>query len=99
MRKNLIIFLMLFAFLSTTSAFACKETPVFYTIDLNGPSTATFFDALQLKGLKVENDIYQYASTPKGTYQMMEIGRLVSNFKAFDTKGNEIPTENIKVNL
>jgi predicted metalloprotease with PDZ domain len=97
MKKNLNILFLIFTILFSFSAFS-KEQPVIYTIDLRGPSTDTFLVSLKVKGLSADNDIYQFASTAPGTYQVMDIGRFVNHFKAFDKKGNEIKTEKVSVN-
>jgi len=65
---------------------------------MTGPSTDTFNITLEVKKLKPENNIYQFASTAPGTYSVMDIGRFVSDFKVFDKKGAEIPSEKIHVN-
>ena len=56
--------------------------------NLNDRSEDTFKVTLDIKGLKQENNIFQFASTAPGTYQVMDIGRFVKNFQAFDKDGN-----------
>lgn len=54
---------------------------------------------LQIDGkLGAKNDIYQFASTAPGTYQIMDLGRFVRNFKAFDKDGKKIPVEKVSTN-
>ena len=70
-----------------------------YSIDLNDRTNDTFKVDLTIDGkLSEENAIYQFASTAPGTYQTMNLGRFVTNFKALDKKGKEIPTEKLDVN-
>ena len=70
-----------------------------YTVNLNDRSNDEFKVTLDLdKGLKSSAAIYQFASTAPGTYQVMNIGRFVRSFKAFDAKGVEISTEKIGEN-
>lgn len=69
-----------------------------YSLDLNNRQDDTFEVTLEVDKLTDENNIYQFASTAPGTYQVMNLGRFVSDFKAFDKKGREIPTKNIDVN-
>lgn len=45
-----------------------------------------------------ENKIFQFASTAPGTYQLMDIGRYVRSFKAFDEAGNELTAKQISTN-
>lgn len=69
-----------------------------YNIDLNDRKGDTFKVTLEVDKLSEENNVYQFASTAPGTYQTMNLGRFVSDFKVFDKKGNEIEIENISVN-
>lgn len=69
-----------------------------YTVDLNDRSDDTFKVNLKVKGLKAENNIYQFASTAPGTYQVMDMGRYVSDFTALDKKGDTIKTEQVSTN-
>ncbi len=84
----------------TTQAQHLKQKQFNYTIDLNNRSDDTFKVRLAIKGkgLKAENNVFQFAATAPGTYQTMNIGRYVSNFKAFDKKGNEVATEALGMN-
>jgi predicted metalloprotease with PDZ domain len=75
-----------------------QEADLKYTIDLNDRTTDVFNITLEVNNLGDENNIYQFAATAPGTYQTMNLGRFVKNFKAFDKKGNEIPTEKLDVN-
>ncbi|MCE7990923.1 MAG: peptidase [Roseivirga sp.] len=67
-----------------------------YTIDMT-QSTDTFNITLYPGKLK-EASTFQFASTAPGTYQTMNIGRLVSGFAAFDKKGRAIEVEKLSVN-
>ena len=69
-----------------------------YSIDLNDRADDRFKVTLEVSKLSDENNIYQFAATAPGTYQTMNLGRYVSDFKAYDKKGNEISTENLSVN-
>lgn len=80
------------------AAGAANGHPVVFTIDMTGPSTDTFLVEVKPPRLREENNIYQFASTAPGAYQVMDIGRFVSHFKAFDKKGREIPVVKIGVN-
>lgn len=69
-----------------------------FTIDMTGPSTDTFLIELNVPKLSSSNNIFQFASTAPGAYQVMDIGRFVSHFKAYDKKNREIPVKKIQVN-
>ena len=69
-----------------------------YSINLNDRGDDTFKVILEVDKLSEENNVFQFASTAPGTYQVMNLGRFVSDFKAFDKKGREVKTKNISVN-
>lgn len=69
-----------------------------YVIDLNDRSGDTFKVTLRADGLQPENDVYQFASTAPGTYQVMDIGRFVRSFEAVDATGSVIASEQISTN-
>lgn len=70
-----------------------QKTSLDYSINLNDRSNDEFKVTLDVKGLSEENNIYQFAATAPGTYQTMNIGRFVRDFKTYDKKGNEIKTK------
>jgi predicted metalloprotease with PDZ domain len=69
-----------------------------YSIDLNRRADDLFHVTLRVSGLRAENAIYQFASTAPGTYQVMNIGRFVKAFEAYDAKGARVPAEQVSVN-
>jgi predicted metalloprotease with PDZ domain len=81
--------------LKTLTLLLCSATifgqaPVSYIIDVT-QNTDTFYVSVDLKeALTKSNDIYQFAATAPGTYQTQNIGRFISDFKAFDKKGKNI---------
>lgn len=95
MKKGLLLTTL--AFIVVSSLFA-QTADLRYKIDLNDRQDDKFKVTLEVDKLSDENGIYQFASTAPGTYQTMNLGRFVSDFKAFDKKGKEIATENISVN-
>jgi predicted metalloprotease with PDZ domain len=69
-----------------------------YSIDLNRRADDLFHVTLRVSGLRPENAVYQFASTAPGTYQVMNIGRYVKTFEAYDARGRGVPAEQISVN-
>ncbi|MBK6265676.1 peptidase [Marivirga sp. S37H4] len=70
-----------------------------YTVNLNDREGDTFKVSLEIdRKLSEENNIYQFAATAPGTYQIMDMGRFVQNFKALDKKGREIETKQLSTN-
>ncbi len=75
-----------------------KPTPLAYEIDLTSRADDLFKVTLQVNDLSAENNIYQFASTAPGTYQVMDIGRYVREFTAYDDAGNELPASQVSTN-
>lgn len=97
--KKLTAALGLLALLSLNqNAEAAKAPELTYYVNLNDRADDRFKVALDVKGLSPENNIFQFAATAPGTYQTMDMGRFVENFKAFDKKGREIQVKQISIN-
>ncbi|WP_242927403.1 PDZ domain-containing protein [Pontibacter vulgaris] len=97
--KKITVALGLFAALAfSPAAMAAKNPELTYQVNLNDRTDDRFKVTLNVKGLKADNNIYQFASTAPGTYQTMDIGRFVSAFKAFDKKGRELEVKQISTN-
>ncbi len=62
-----------------------------FEVDLNNRADDKFHVTLYPEKLSDDNNIFQFAAAAPGTYETMDIGRFVSDFKAFDSDGNEIP--------
>ncbi len=75
-----------------------QTPPLEYHIDLGDPSEDLFHVRLTIDGLGSDNDVYQFASTAPGTYQVMDVGRFVRSFDAFDAAGESLATEQVNVN-
>ncbi|MGH2568141.1 MAG: peptidase [Bacteroidota bacterium] len=69
-----------------------------FEVNLNDRSGDTFKVTVYPTTLSASNNVFHFASTAPGTYQIMDIGRYVKNFKAFDASGKEIVTENTSTN-
>lgn len=81
-----------------TPAEAAKQPELTYEVNLNDRADDLFKVVLNVKGLKADNNIFQFAATAPGTYQTMDIGRFVRSFKAYDKNGREIPTRQLNTN-
>jgi len=77
---------------------AAKNPELTYTVNLNDRADDRFKVTLNVKGLRNENNVFQFAATAPGTYQTMDMGRFVENFKAYDKKGRELETKQISTN-
>lgn len=69
-----------------------------FEVNLNNRADDKFHVTVYPEKLSAENNIFQVASTAPGTYQTMDIGRFVSDFRAYDKNGNEIAAENNSTN-
>ncbi len=88
------LFTLLFLILSIGTAIAQNR---FY-IDLNNRKEDVFHITLIPERLTEENKVFQFAATAPGTYEIMDIGRFVRSFKAFDKNGNELLSKQISTN-
>src|SRR5688572_3478594 len=75
-----------------------QQSAVGYAIDLNDRADDSFKVTAWVGGLTDANAIYQFAATAPGTYQVMDIGRYVRRFEAFDAAGRSVPVERVSVN-
>jgi predicted metalloprotease with PDZ domain len=80
------------------SSMANAQQPVLIDVDVK-QSPDTFFVKLEIpKRLSKNQNIFQFPATAPGTYQTMNIGRLVSGFEAFDKKGKVLKSQLIAPN-
>jgi predicted metalloprotease with PDZ domain len=88
-----------FALLVTLSGPAAgHQSALGYAIDLNHRADDSFKVTAWVGGLSQANAVYQFAATAPGTYQVMDIGRYVRSFEAFDAAGQPVPVERVSVN-
>lgn len=80
------------------TAEAAKGPELTYHVNLNDRADDRFKVTLDVKGLSDENNVFQFAATAPGTYQIMDIGRFVADFKAYDKKGRELEVKQISTN-
>ena len=82
-----------------SGAFAASAIPLLvYEVDLKDLTDDLIKVTLHVEGLTKENAIYQFAATAPGTYQVMDIGRYVRSFRAFDKTGCELSTVRRSIN-
>jgi predicted metalloprotease with PDZ domain len=96
---HLLSILALLAFGPASAASATvPPASLVYSIDLNRRADDLFHVTLRVTGLTPANAVYQFASTAPGTYQVMNIGRYVKEFAAYDARGRKVPAEQVSVN-
>lgn len=96
MVRILLLFLLCFSFTIQLHAKVVKRLA--YHVNLNDRTGDTFKVKLKVEGLQEENAIYQFASTAPGAYQVMDMGKYVRSFEAFDQKGKKLTTNRVSVN-
>ena len=97
MRRCRLFFSLVLLFLATRPA-AARTPSLAYAIELNDRGGDLFKVTLTVEGLARAQEIYQFASTAPGTYQVMNIGRFVRSFEARDARGRVVPTAQVSVN-
>ncbi len=90
--------LLLLALPALTGNASGQQPSLAYSIDLNHRADDRFEVTLAVSGLTARNAVYQFASTAPGTYQVMNIGRFVRGFEAFDAGGKRVPVARVSVN-
>jgi predicted metalloprotease with PDZ domain len=78
--------------------FTAAQPPLRYSVDLNDRAQHEFRVTLRVDSLLPGSELFQFAATAPGTYEVMDIGRFVRRFQAFDAAGNEIPTDHVTTN-
>ncbi|TGE19744.1 M61 family metallopeptidase [Hymenobacter elongatus] len=82
--------------IATSVAYAQK--PLTYTVSID-PTTQDLFEVrLEVPKLGKEQSIYQFAATAPGTYQVMDIGRFVRKFEAFDAGNKPLAVKQLSTN-
>lgn len=69
-----------------------------YEVDLRDRTDDRFAVTVTLEGLSAADDVFQFAATAPGTYQVMDIGRYVSDLVASDEHGGPVAVERVSVN-
>lgn len=69
-----------------------------YEVDLNDRADDRFKVTVHLRGLTPGDTLFQFAATAPGTYQVMDIGRFVTDFRVLDADGRRLAAERRGVN-
>ncbi|NUM81488.1 peptidase [bacterium] len=78
----------------TVSAFAGNDgLSIHYHVNMTRIETDSFYVTLDVSGFKSDTAVFQFASTAPGTYQVMDVGRFVGSFHAFDAAGKPLVVE------
>ena len=74
------------------------QAPLRYTVDLDDRADHQFKVTLRVDSLPAASDVFQFAATAPGTYEIMDIGRFVRRFEVFDGAGRALAAEHAAVN-
>jgi predicted metalloprotease with PDZ domain len=69
-----------------------------FEVNLNDRADDQFKVTVYPHNLTAENNIFHFAATAPGMYQIIDAGRFVRSFKAYDKNGKQVPTEKINTN-
>jgi predicted metalloprotease with PDZ domain len=83
---------------TTVRGQTADDATLSYELDLNDRADDQFHVRMVVSGLGPDNAILQFASTAPGTYQVMDIGRYVSELHAFGLDGTELEVEQVSTN-
>ena len=75
-----------------------KPSQITFNVNLLDLSNDTFKVKVKTPQLSASNNIFQFASTAPGTYQVMNIGKYVTKFTAYDKNNVEIATTKLGLN-
>ncbi len=98
---NKITFGLLLSYLLCYTAGIYADEPRFsahYTVDITNFDEDSFFVKLDLKHFDKDTAVYQFAVTAPGTYSILDVGRFVGSFRAFDAARKPLPIVRTDVN-
>ena len=74
------------------------QEAIFYSIDLTDRTGDSFKVRVFVDGLTDANAVFQFAATAPGTYDQMNFGNYVSNFKAYDEEYEPLDVSKLSKN-
>ena len=83
---------------SQTTTNTNQQPQIIYNIDVTELGDDLFDVTVSASNLTEENNVYNFPATVPGTYQVMNFGRFVESFDAFDDDGNKLGVEQISTN-
>ncbi len=90
---------LLYLIIISTALSARSDSPqVTYAVNVLNYQDDLFHVTVYTEGLNEENNIYNLPSTVPGTYSLIDFGRFVRSFNAYDENGNELAVERISTN-
>lgn len=98
--KRLSFFITIIYFIALNTVYSANsDSPqVTYEVNVLNYQDDLFHITVYTEGLNEENNIYNLPSTVPGTYSLLDFGRFVKSFSAYDENGNELSVEHISTN-
>lgn len=98
--KRLSYFITLFYIItiSITLSAHSGSAQITYEVNVLNYEDDLFHVTVYTEGLSKENDIYNLPATVPGTYSILDFGRFVKSFSAYDENGNELAVDHISTN-
>jgi predicted metalloprotease with PDZ domain len=96
MKKNLFVLTMLM--LVTLGAYAGNSDSYIYVLDLSQVENDRTKVTLITPKIKTDEVLFSLPKTIPGTYSVLDYGRFVDTFKAFDKRGNELEVKKEGIN-
>jgi predicted metalloprotease with PDZ domain len=94
-RLRTFITLLYIIFCSIPLAAHSGSPKVIFEVNVLNYHDDLFHVTVSAEGLSEENNIYNLPSTVPGTYSLLDFGRFVKSFSAYDENGNELVVEHI----
>ncbi len=69
-----------------------------YTVDITHLDADSFFVKLEIKNFDRDTAVFQFAVTAPGTYSILDAGRFIGNFRAYDAAGKGLPIYRVDIN-
>ena len=90
--------LSLLFFASSLFAFHQEPLKLEYEIDITKIESDSFYVTLSVEGIKSDSIIFQFAVAAPGSYSIIDAGRFVGDFNAFDNQGKRLLIKRKNVN-
>ena len=90
--------LSLLFFASSLFAFQQEPLKLDYEIDITKMESDSFYVTVSVEGIKSDSIIFQFAVAAPGTYSILDAGRFVGDFNAFDNQGKRLLIKRKNVN-
>ena len=86
-------------FLASSSQLVFSNSPeITFEVNVLNYQDDLFHVTVYSSGLSEENDTYNLPATVPGTYSVLDFGRFVKSFAAYDKDGNELEVKRISTN-